>query len=197
VDEQWGVPERQVDFYDVKKDVESLLGKRAAQLRCVAAEYPALHPGRSARLELDGEVIGWIGELHPRLSREADLAHPPVIFELDVGAIDTAALPEPRELSRQPVVVRDLSVWVNENVLYQDLLDTLTQTIESDATLGIVQQIGLFDVWRDPSGGGEKSMALHFRLQDEQVTLDDARVEECMSRLLQALVDTHGARQRA
>lgn len=197
VDEQWGVAERHVDFYDVKKDVETLLGKRAAQLRCVAAEYPALHPGRSARLELDGKTIGWIGELHPRLSREADLAHPPVVFELDAAAIDTVPLPEPRELSRQPVVVRDLSVWVNENVLYQDLLDTLTQTIESDATLGIVQQIGLFDVWRDPSGSGEKSMALHFRLQDEQVTLDDARVEECMGRLLQALVDTHGARQRA
>ncbi|HLU18722.1 MAG TPA: phenylalanine--tRNA ligase subunit beta [Pusillimonas sp.] len=197
VDEQWGVPVRQVDFFDVKKDVETLLGKRAAQLRCVAAEYPALHPGRSARLELDGQAIGWIGELHPRLSREADLAHPPVVFELDVAAIDSVALPAPRELSRQPVVVRDLSVWVNENVLYQDLLDTLTQTIESDATLGIVQHIGLFDVWRDPSGSGEKSMALHFRLQDEQVTLDDARVEECMSRLLQALVDTHGARQRA
>src|SRR5690606_36051750 len=172
VDEQWGVPVRQVDFFDVKKDVETLLGKRAAQLRCVAAEYPALHPGRSARLELDGQAIGWIGELHPRLSREADLAHPPVVFELDVAAIDSVALPAPRELSRQPVVVRDLSVWVNENVLYQDLLDTLTQTIESDATLGIVQHIGLFDVWRDPSGSGEKSMALHFRLQDEQVTLD-------------------------
>ncbi|WP_397473293.1 phenylalanine--tRNA ligase subunit beta [Pusillimonas sp.] len=197
VEEQWGVPARQVDFYDVKKDVESLLGKKAAQLRCVAAEYPALHPGRSARLELHGQPVGWIGELHPRLAREADLAHPPVVFELDVDAIDTVPLPNPRELSRQPVVVRDLAVWVGANVLYQDLLDTLTQTIESDATLGIVKHIGLFDVWRDPSGGGDKSMALHFRLQDDQVTLDDARVEQCVNRLLQALVDTHGARQRA
>src|SRR5690606_25460982 len=78
-EEQWGVPLRQVDFYDVKKDLESLLGKRAAQLRCIPAEYPALHPGRSARLQLDGLPIGWIGELHPRLVQQADPAHAPVV----------------------------------------------------------------------------------------------------------------------
>src|SRR5690606_11739915 len=129
-----------------------------------------------------------------------DLAHAPVVFEVDVQAIETQLMPHPRELSRQPVVVRDLAFWVDANVLYQDLLNTLTQTIESDATLGIVQDIRLFDVWRDPvqaAGGGDKSMALRFWLQDDQVTLDDARVEQCMNRLLQALVDAHGARQRA
>jgi len=200
LEEQWGVPTRQVDFYDVKKDVETLLGGRAAHLRCEPAEHPALHPGRSARLVLEGRAVGWIGELHPRLIQQADLAHAPVVFEVDVQAIETQLMPHPRELSRQPVVVRDLAFWVGANVLYQDLLNTLTQTIESDATLGILQDIRLFDVWRDPAqaaGGGDKSMALRFWLQDDQVTLDDARVEQCMNRLLQALVDAHGARQRA
>jgi len=200
LEEQWGAPTRQVDFYDVKKDVETLLGGRAAQLRCQPAEHPALHPGRGARLLLDGRAVGWLGELHPRLVQQADLPHAPVVFEVDVQAIELAPMPRPRELSRQPVVVRDMAFWVGANVLYQDLLNTLTQTIESGATLGIVQDIRLFDVWRDPSqapAGGDKSMALRFWLQDEQVTLDDARVEQCMSRLLQALVDAHGARQRA
>lgn len=200
LEEQWGVSARHVDFYDVKKDVETLLGCRANQLRCVPAPYPALHPGRSARLELDGRAVGWIGELHPHLLAQADLAQAPVLFEIDVAAIETIPLPGPRAVSRQPIVVRDMAFWVNANVLYQDLLDTLTQTIESNATLGIVQDIRLFDVWRDPSqkdGQAQKSMALRFWLQDDQVTLDDARVEQCMSRLLQALVDAHGARQRS
>lgn len=197
VDEQWGTPTRQVDFYDVKKDVESLLGKRADGLQCVPAEYPALHPGRGARLELDGQPIGWIGELHPRLIQQADLAHAPVVFEIDVQAIESVSMPAPQDLSRQPVVVRDMAFWVNANVLYQDLLNTLAQTIESNATLGIVQEIKLFDVWRDPSQNGDKSMALRFWLQDAQITLDDARVEQCMNQLLQALVEAHGARQRA
>ncbi len=200
LEEQWGTATRQVDFYDVKKDVETLLGGRAAQLRCQPAEHPALHPGRGARLVLDGRAVGWLGELHPRLVQQADLAHAPVVFEVDVQALELSPMPRPRELSRQPVVVRDMAFWVGANVLYQDLLNTLTQTIESDATLGIVQDIRLFDVWRDPSqaaAGGDKSMALRFWLQDDQVTLDDARVEQSMSRLLQALVDAHGARQRA
>lgn len=200
LEEQWGAPTRQVDFYDVKKDVENLLGPLASKLRCVPAEYPALHPGRSARLELDGQAIGWIGELHPHLIQQAELPHAPVVFEVDVQAIETVPMPTLNELSRQPIVVRDLAFWVDANVLYQDLLDTLTQTIESNATLGIIQNIRLFDIWRDPSQSGaqtDKSMALRFWLQDSQVTLDDARVEQCMSQLLQVLVDNHGARRRA
>lgn len=200
LDEQWGVATRQVDFYDVKKDVETLLGRRAGQLRCMPGEYPALHPGRSARIELDGQPVGWIGELHPRLMQEAELTHAPVVFEIDLKAIETVPMPELHELSRQPIAVRDMAFWVDANVLYQDLLDTLAQTIESNATLDIIKDIKLFDVWRDPSqkeAQATKSMALRFWLQDNQLTLDDARVEQCMNQLLQALVDAHGARQRA
>jgi len=197
--EQWGEPTRPVDFYDVKKDVESLLGARAAQLRCVPDTHPALHPGRSARLVLDGADVGWLGELHPRLAQQAELGQAPVVFEIDEQAVCVARMPRPAELSRQPAVVRDLAFWAASDVLYQDLLDTLTQTIESNATLGIVKEIGLFDVWRDKSHGAasEKSMALRFWLQDPAVTLDDATVEQCMNRLLEALVSAHGVRQRA
>src|SRR5690606_39660504 len=62
-EEQWGLPTRQVDFFDVKRDVETLFGVQAGTLRFVAAAHPALHPGRSARIELDGAPVGWLGEL--------------------------------------------------------------------------------------------------------------------------------------
>src|SRR5690606_20557613 len=68
--EQWGESARQVDFYDVKNDVVSLLGKQAATLQCIADAHPALHPGRSARLELHGKPVGWLGELHPRWAHQ-------------------------------------------------------------------------------------------------------------------------------
>ncbi|MCI2808728.1 phenylalanine--tRNA ligase subunit beta [Eoetvoesiella caeni] len=199
VDEQWGTPTRHVDFYDVKMDVEVLLGEQAGGLVCVAATHPALHPGRSARLVLDGRDIGWLGELHPRLAQKAELTHAPVVFEVDVQAISAARLPQPTEVSRQPIVVRDLAVWVDVKVSYQDLLGTLSQTIASNATLSVIKDIKLFDVWRDKAAGdvSEKSMAFHFWLQDPEVTLDDARVEQCMSLLLQALVSAHGVRLRA
>jgi phenylalanyl-tRNA synthetase beta chain len=77
-------------------------------------------------------------------------------------------------------------------------LATLTQTIQSNATLGIVKDIKLFDVWRDKSAHAtEKSMAFRFWLQGRDATLDDATVEHCLARLLEALVSAHGVRQRA
>lgn len=198
VEEQWGAPTRQVDFYDVKNDLTTLLGAQAAQLVCVPASYPALHPGRSARLELDGKAVGWLGEIHPRWAQQSDLTHPPVIFEIDVAAISVNVMPAPEELSRQPIVIRDLAVWASADASYQDLLDTLTRTIESNATLDVVKDIKLFDVWRDKSAQtSEKSMAFRFWLQGRESTLDDSTVEQCVSRLLQALVSEHDVRQRA
>src|SRR5690606_17472047 len=149
LEEQWGVATRQVDFYDLKKDLENLLGESAHDLVCIAHAHPALHPGRSARLELAGQAVGWIGEIHPRWAQRCDLAQAPVVFEIDVDAVSATLLPAPGELSRQPVVIRDLALWVNTGVSYQDLLDTFTHTIQSDDTLGIVKDIKLFDVWRD------------------------------------------------
>jgi phenylalanyl-tRNA synthetase beta chain len=198
VDEQWGAASRQVDFYDVKKDVENLLGAQAADLVCIAAPHPALHPGRSARLELAGKAIGWIGEVHPRWAQQLDLAHAPVVFEIDVESVSPGVLPAPGELSRQPVVIRDLAVWADNGVSFQALLDTLAQTIQSDDTLAIVKDIKLFDVWRDKAAEStEKSMAFRFWLQGRDTTLDDATVEQCMATLLAALVAAHGVRQRA
>lgn len=197
-EEQWGVPARAVDFYDVKGDLEALFGARADRLQYVAAPHPALHPGRSARVELDGRPIGWLGELHPRWVQKAELGQAPVVFEIDVAAASEGALPELAELSRQPVVIRDLAVWVDAGVAYQDLLKTLTRTIESDANLSVVRDIRLFDVWRDKSSAtAEKSLAFRFRLQNPEATLDDATVDQCMAALLQALEKNHGARQRA
>ena len=197
--EQWGVPTRPVDFYDMKSDLEALLGVRAADLVCESASHPALHPGRSARILLNGQPAGWIGEVHPRWAQQLDMVHAPVVFEVDIDAISTVSLPAPAELSRQPIVIRDLAVWVDANVAWQALLATLRATIAADASLAIVKDIRLFDVWRDKTqtDAAQTSLALRFWLQDAAVTLDDAQVEQCMTRLLDALVNTHGVRQRA
>ena len=149
VEEQWGVPTRQVDFFDVKMDVQALFGARGARLRFEAAAHPALHPGRSARVTLDGKQVGWIGELHPRWAQQADLAHAPVVFELDVDALSEGELPQVRELSRQPVVVRDLALWVDAPVTVQSMLDTVAATVKADPQLAVVQDVRLFDVWRE------------------------------------------------
>ncbi|MEI2414803.1 phenylalanine--tRNA ligase subunit beta [Orrella sp. JC864] len=198
-DEQWGLPSRQVDFYDVKRDVELLFGARLPAVRFVADAHPALHPGRSARIDVQGAPAGWIGELHPRWVQQAGLAHTPVLFELSLDAVLPTPVPEARELSRQPVVVRDLAVWAPARVQAQDLLDTVARTAHNDPALSVLQDARLFDVWRDPAAGpgAERSLALRFWLQDPEVTLDDARVDDCMARIRAALAERHGVRLRA
>jgi phenylalanyl-tRNA synthetase beta chain len=201
VEEQWGAATRQVDFYDVKMDVEALFGARGHRLRFEAAAHPALHPGRSARIELDGRQVGWVGELHPRWAQQADLAHAPVVFELDVEALSEGELPQVRELSRQPVVMRDLALWVDAQVTAQSMLDTVVAAVKADPQLAVVQDARVFDVWREKPQGvepvTEKSLAFRFWLQDTEVTLDEARVADCLARIKDALVAAHGARQRA
>ncbi|GAA5092096.1 MULTISPECIES: phenylalanine--tRNA ligase subunit beta [Paenalcaligenes] len=195
--EQWGTKTRQVDFFDVKSDIENLFGVRAAQLRFVAAEHPALHPGRSARIELDERVVGWLGELHPLWLQQLDIQTAPVLFELDAEVLMNVPMPAPQRQSRQPVVQRDLAFWLSTTVSYQDIVDTLQRTIAADTELTIVKQFRLFDVWKADAQAAEQSLAMRFWLQDSESTLEDERVEKAMHKLLVALEQAHQIRQRA
>jgi phenylalanyl-tRNA synthetase beta chain len=198
VEEQWGAATRQVDFFDVKADVEALLAGASHQpVRFESAAHPALHPGRSARIFLDGNAAGWIGELHPQWAQKAELPHSPIVFELDAELIATRPLPELADISRQPVVTRDLALWVDESVVAQHMLDTIAAICAVQPELSVVKAARIFDVWRDKSlSTKEKSLAFRFRLQDTAVTLDDARVEGCLARIRDALGAAHGARLR-
>ncbi|MGO3869051.1 MAG: phenylalanine--tRNA ligase subunit beta [Alcaligenes sp.] len=195
--EQWGQPDRPVDFFDVKRDLETLLGRRAADVRFEPQAHPALHPGRSASVILDGKTIGWIGEIHPQWLSEFGFNQAPVVFELDVDAISYDEVVHAQEISKQPVVQRDLAVWLDKDVSYQAVLDTLNKVRSSAEQAAIVKDIQLFDVWRDKNDASEKSLAIRFWLQDSATTLDDERVEQCLEVLLAALVSAHGARARA
>jgi phenylalanyl-tRNA synthetase beta chain len=196
--DQWGLTTKNVDFFDVKRDVEVLLDGRLADLRFVALAHPLLHPGRSAQILLDGKQIGLIGELHPKWVQEQELGTAPVLFELTYDSLCTIAMPTVKELSKQPVVQRDLAIWVSTDKTVQSLLDTIGRTIAADESLRVVQDVRLFDQWKDPSkqAAEEKSLAFRFSLQDTEVTLDDARVDACVVKLRQALETEHQARAR-
>jgi phenylalanyl-tRNA synthetase beta chain len=198
VQEQWGTASRVVDFYDVKHDVETLFTSRADSLKFVADTHPGLHPGRSARILLDGHPIGWIGELHPQWVQNNDLQTAPVVFEVSLDALTSIPMPQVQDLSRQPMVQRDMALWVASNQSVGALMDTIQATIAKDPALSVVQDVQLFDVWRDPAKGNdsEKSLAFRFCLQDPEVTLDDARVDACLLSIRHALETQHQARQR-
>jgi phenylalanyl-tRNA synthetase beta chain len=196
LDEQWGMPTRAVDYFDVKGDLEALFAPRA--LRFVKTEHPALHPGRSAAVELDGKVVGFIGELHPRWLQKYDLPQAPVVFEVDAAALCERVVPRYTEISKFPGATRDLALVVKQDVAAQDVLDAFGAAIKAHPSGKLVQAVVLFDEYR---GKGletdEKSLAFRFSLQDTQSTLQDDAVEALMGALVESAKEKHSAKLRA
>jgi phenylalanyl-tRNA synthetase beta chain len=195
-EEQWGQPARNVDYFDIKADLEALFAPRT--LRFVKAAHPALHPGRCANVELDGMVVGFIGELHPRWQQKYDLPHAPVVFEVDARALQSRVVPQYQEISRFPGVTRDLALVVQQDVNAQDLQDTFAAQLKSNPVCAIVQAIVLFDEYRGKGlENGEKSLAFRFSLQDTQSTLQDDAVDAAISAFVAAANKNNGAKLRA
>ena len=192
---QWGRPERAVDFHDVKGDVESLLAPRAA--RFVPDAHPALHPGRCARVELDGRAIGFVGELHPRWRQAYELPSAPLLFELDLDAVLQRPLPAAQPLPRQQAVTRDLALVVGERVAHDALVDAIAADPQ-----GLVRAVTLFDIYRPAQpqpglGAGERSMALRLELLDPDATLTDERIDTLVAAAVARAARAVGARLRA
>ncbi|MCK9282918.1 MAG: phenylalanine--tRNA ligase subunit beta [Rhodocyclaceae bacterium] len=176
--EQWGVPKRAVDFYDLKADVEALLAGRSPVFERV--DHPALHPGRSARVCIDGKDIGMLGELHPRWMQKYELGTAAVAFELEMDALVQQGIPAYREVSRFPAVVRDLALIVNHATPWQGLYEALRR-----AAPAIVTGIELFDLYHGKGvAEGRKSLAFRVVMQDTQRTLEDAEVDAAMASLI-------------
>jgi phenylalanyl-tRNA synthetase beta chain len=171
VEEQWGAQPRSVDFFDVKADVESLLAPRAARFE--AAAHPAFHPGRSARIRLEGQEVGWLGELHPQWQQKYQLNQPVICFELDAAVLQAAPLPEVSLPSRFPSVTRDIALLVDANVGVQALIDAI-----AEGKPKIVADVRLFDLYQGPNlPAGKKSLAFRVVMQDTERTLTDAEAD--------------------
>jgi phenylalanyl-tRNA synthetase beta chain len=189
-DAQWGEPERRVDFFDVKGDLQVLLAPN--QARFEAARHPALHPGRSAKVVLQGQPAGWIGELHPRWVQKYELPAPVVLFELDAEAMQRIGMPGYGEVSKFPPVRRDIAVEIDERLPVQDLLDAMWVR-----KLPIVTSITVFDMYRGKGiEAGKKSLAFRVLLQDTQKTLTDAEVDAAVAGLRAVLEQQYGAKLR-
>ncbi|MFA6061989.1 MAG: phenylalanine--tRNA ligase subunit beta [Gallionella sp.] len=187
VTEQWGAAARNVDFYDMKADLESLFAPNA--LRFVAASHPALHPGRSAQVYFAERAIGWIGELHPQWLKEMPQA--PVWFEVELAAVMQTAVPRLAEISKFLPVRRDLAVLVDDSTSAQSLLDVMLRSCAP-----YVQEVVLFDVYRGKGvEQGKKSLAFRVLLQDTKKTLTDAEIEPGIAMLVEVL-NKQGAQLR-
>lgn len=190
LEEQWGVAGRPVDFYDVKGDVEALLAPRVARFE--PQPLPALHPGRAAKVTVDGRVAGWIGELHPEWQRKFDLPGPVILFELDATLLQEVPLPVYQPVSRFPAVRRDLAVVVDDHVPAGLMLEALQAALPA-----VVESVQVFDLYRGKGvENGKKSLAFRVLLQDTQKTLTDAEVDAVMTLALTIIQQRFGGNLR-
>ncbi len=199
---QWSGRQQPVDFYDAKGDVEALLAPRPVQFE--PAVHPAMHPGRCARVLLQGRAIGFVGELHPQWRQAWDLATAPVMFELELGAVLQHPVPQFSPVPKQQAVERDLAVVVSEQVTHAQLMDAIASALP--ATL--LRSAVVFDVYRPkpPRAGeppaaaalapGEKSLAVRLALGTGDAALAEADIEAAVQAVVDRLAARTGARLR-
>lgn len=197
---QWGCKERPVDFFDVKGDIEALLAPAKATFE--AAEHPAMHPGRCARVLLGGVALGFVGEIHPRWRLAYELSQAPVMFELELAPILQRSVPVFKAVARHQAVERDIAVLVAEAVTHANVMSA----VWSAPTGGVLRDATLFDIYRpkpaqdvsEPASSAvEKSLAVRLTLNSTEATLTEEQIELAVAAVVHSLVTGVAARQRA
>jgi len=191
--EQWGDPERQVDFFDLKADLEVVLGLGGlASVEFVADSHPALHPGQTAKIIKNNQQIGWIGALHPQIQKTLDIDPSVYVFEIDQKLALEADVPLFSVLSKFPEVRRDIAILIDEKTPVEAIFTTIRE-VSSE----FLQEILLFDVYTGKGvDNGLKSVALGLILQGFSRTLTDEDIEKEMQNIVASLIKDFGATLR-
>ncbi|AQW68327.1 MULTISPECIES: phenylalanine--tRNA ligase subunit beta [Pseudomonas] len=183
--EGWANGRDPIDFFDVKADVEALLGYSGAlgDFTFVAGKHPALHPGQTAEIQREGKTVGYLGALHPELAKVLDLDRPVFVFELVLADVVEGRLPKFSELSKFPETRRDLALIAGRDVASQDVLDVIRDNAGEWLT-----DLRLFDVYQgkgiDPD---RKSLAVGLTWQHPSRTLNDDEVNTTLHTILTSL----------
>ena len=181
--ESWHNNNREVDFFDIKGDVERLLSHLAGQLEFAAAKDNYLHPGQRALVRCNGVELGICGTLHPLVAKAARLGQTACVFELDLAAISTRTLPLFSEISRFPEVRRDIAIVVDEPISARQI----EQVVRASAGQHF-KHFNIFDIYQ---GKGielqQKSLAIGLTFQSKSSTLTDDLINNTMTTVIQAL----------
>ncbi len=199
-DDEWNAAYPQLDFFDAKGVVEQVLAAlRIAKVRfkpADAQEYGWLQPGRAAEVLAAGEVVGWVGSVHPEALANYGIDVPVVAFELSQAALLRLAQRELpyTDVSTLPGVSIDLAVVVDEGVTAEMLMQRIVS-----AGGKLLKEVRLFDVFRDPVrvGPGKKSMAFSLTYRADDRTLTSEEVEAAHAKLVKKVCAATGGEVRS
>ena len=188
--ENWGTKASPVDFFDVKGDVEVLLAEATqSAYEFSKVGHPALHPGQSAKITIDGKSVGWVGALHPRLEKAFGLSQSVFLFELDLAEVLQKTLPAYKKLSRFPSIRRDIALIVDKAVSSA----AISKVLRSSGIEALISH-RIFDVYEGKGvDADQKSLALGLIFQDFSRTLEDADINSHVENIVQLLEKQTGA----
>ncbi|MBU2870906.1 phenylalanine--tRNA ligase subunit beta [Colwellia sp. E2M01] len=184
-DEHWSMEKAATDFYDMKGDVEALLALTcdAESFEFSKAEIAALHPGQTAKITKNGNLVGYVGTLHPELTRKLGLNGQTLIFELLLSEVLVQKIPEATAVSRFPANRRDLALVVKDDIDANKVL----QLIEKVGG-NLLIDLNLFDVYQGQGiEDGYKSLAIALVLQDIEKTLEEKDITDVIDRVVETL----------
>jgi phenylalanyl-tRNA synthetase beta chain len=183
-----------LDFFDAKGAVDALLGTLGIEADFQAVHREGLHPGRAAEIVVGGEVVGVVGEVHPRVVESLELLPQTVaLFELDIEKLipHVTLGAKYRPLSRFPESVRDIALVLDVGIPAKRVKDIIS-------SYPLVVRVMLFDVYTgEPIPRGKKSLAFRVAYQSPTHTLSDEEVEEVEKEILARLSQELGASLRS
>lgn len=183
----WNEKEKPVTFFDVKGIVEQYLKNVAVagEVSYVADhDRQGMHPGRTADVLLDGDVIGFIGQIHPTTAEEFKIKET-YVFELNLTKIIHAEkkLQHYDVISKYPAITRDIAILVNKEVSNTEVLNVINETKQKNLI-----KVELFDVYEGKNlEKGMKSLAYQFTYQDTNDTLQEDAINDEFSKVIKNL----------
>ena len=188
---QWGSIEREVDFFDAKSDVESLLNLTGNDYLFEAAGHPALQAGQSAKISGNGQIIGWIGALSPHLQKKLSLPKL-FLFELNQSDIEQRKISSYESFSSFQASQRDIALVVAKDVNADQLIHA-TKSLNQDYLI----EVNLFDVYEgEHIEKGKKSVALNLTFQSSEATLTDEQLNQQVEDIVTHLESKFSAKLR-
>jgi len=182
------------DFYHIKNTVRMLADMLNVKIEVLPKVYPYLHTGRSAEVVVNGEEVGYIGEVHPLVASEYRLDGRVYVAELKLAPLFAAATPFlPYEaLPKYPAVTRDLAFVLKKDVLAKDVLAVVKESAGDK-----LESAEIFDVYEGVAlPFGHKSVAVALSFRDKERTMVDSEVVEAVDNILAAMKDKLGATLR-
>jgi phenylalanyl-tRNA synthetase beta chain len=192
----WGTPEPpRAGFFAAKAMLGAALDAVRVRWEVEPSTEPFLHPGRTARVLVGGEVMGWVGDLHPLVARSWDLDHGAALFEVDLDRVlgHADAVPQYVDLTSFPALRLDLSVMLPEDVPAATVVATVRE-----AGGRLLTDARVFDLYHgEQVGAGRKSLALALAFRAPDRTFTDEDVAPLRDRIVAALRDSLGGELRA